>query len=114
MKKLIIFISLIVSFNTLAAVELTNKGKITGYHTGWGSAGVRVTIEGATYTQGGCSTKDGYFTMKETPSSGSFSGYETDIAALLAAYMSGKPVILAIDGCIGNRPKIIGVSIYPN
>lgn len=104
MLKIIPCIILIVfPFAAFAAVE-TPTGKITGYYTGWNQDRVRVTIEGADYTEGGCNLKNGYVTAaSENP------GHATHVSALLAAYIAGKPVRLVIEGCNNDRPKIWGV-----
>ncbi|AJQ96048.1 hypothetical protein [Gynuella sunshinyii] len=105
MKKILFCLVLCISFNA-AAVEKTPIGKITGYYTGWNHDQVRVTIEGADYTEGNCETKDGYVTEDSDNS-----GYKTHISALLAAYMAGKPVGLIVEGCLRGRPKIWGVNM---
>ena len=89
------------------AVDVTSQAKITGYFTGWSGDVVRVTLEGASYTESNCTTKDGYVTM-ETENN----GYKTHTAALLSAYMSNRPVRIVVDGCTANgRPRIVGVYI---
>lgn len=105
MKKIIALMCCFISFNAFAIQE-SPKGQVTGYYTGWGGDSVRVTIEGAAYTEGSCATPDGYLTS-ETDNS----GYKTHTAALLSAYMSGKPVKIVVNGCMFDRPRIWGVSI---
>jgi hypothetical protein len=38
-------------------------------------------------------------------------GYETFQSLAMSAYFAGKQVALTIDGCTGNRPKIISVKV---
>ena len=105
MRYSILVFLLIVSVDVMA-VSFTPKGLVTGYYTGWGGDGVRVTIEGADYSEAGCNVKDGYLTLESDNS-----GYKTHISALLAAYIAQKAVTLTIEGCIGGRPRIWGVSL---
>lgn len=106
MNKILVFpFLLLLSLNAIA-VEESPKGKVTGYYTGWGGDAVRVTIEGASYTEGNCTTKDGYITSELDNT-----GFKTHTSALLAAYMSGKPVKVIVEGCLAGRPRIWGVYI---
>lgn len=98
-------ILLFMASNSFGVVE-SPKGKITGYYTGWAKDLVRVTIEGATYTEGNCPNKDGYVTAEYDNT-----GYKTHTSALLAAYMSGKSVSVLVEGCIEGRPRIWAVYI---
>ena len=45
---------------------------------------------------------------------GSGVNYKTQSAMIMAAYLSGKKVVLGLDGCWWERPKIIAVYIYSN
>ena len=106
MKNRIALLLLLMASYNINATELSPKGVITGYYTGWGSDTVRVTIQGASYNEGNCATPDGYVTAKSDNS-----GYTTHASALLAAYMSGKPVTIVVNGCVSGRPRIWGVYI---
>jgi hypothetical protein len=103
-----IFVVTFLTYITSSAFAVTEspKGKITGYYTGWAKDQVRVTIEGANYTEGNCQFKDGYVTAELDNT-----GYKTHVSALLAAYMSGKSVSITVEGCIEGRPRIWAVSI---
>lgn len=105
MKKTLLILSTILSFNALS-VENSPTGKVTGYYTGWAADQVRVTIAGADYSQGNCPVKDGYVTTLADNS-----GYQAHTSALLAAFMSGKPVSVTVNGCLNDRPRIWGVNI---
>lgn len=107
MKKYVFFILAFVFSNAVFAVEESPKGKITGYFTGWAKDQVRVTIEGASYSEGNCPTQDGYVTLESDNT-----GFKTHTSALLSAYMSGKEVKIIVQGCISNRPRIWGVYIH--
>jgi hypothetical protein len=106
MQKFIIFIVILFSASNAFSVTASAKGKVTGYYTGWAKDEVRVQIEGATYTESNCQVKDGYVTIESDNT-----GYKTHVSALLAAYMSGKPVTIIVEGCIDGRPRIYGVYI---
>ncbi|MCU7829073.1 MAG: hypothetical protein KZQ85_08395 [Candidatus Thiodiazotropha sp. (ex Myrtea sp. 'scaly one' KF741663)] len=107
MAKTVCILMFLVIPNLVFAVDESPRGKVTGYYTGWGADAVRVTIEGATYIEGNCATKDGYMTVESDNT-----GYKTHTSALLSAYMSGKEVKVIVEGCISSRPKIWGVYIY--
>jgi hypothetical protein len=81
-------------------------GVITSYNTGWSADQVRVQTS-ATFVANGCPTTDGYITNPSDP------GNHTHQAALLAAFMGGKPVQLWIQGCFIGRPQIVGVALQP-
>jgi len=107
MKQVMIFVLAVIVSSETWAVEDGPTGIVTGYYTGWGTDQVRVTIEGADYSEGNCPTKDGYIT-KESDNS----GYKTHTSALLSAYLAGVRVKIVVDGCISNRPRIWGVYLY--
>lgn len=106
MNKCIVLLFALVVPNVVLAAELSPKGKITGYYTGWAKDQVRVTIQGAAYTEGNCTAPDGYVTAEFDNT-----GYKTHAATLLAAYLSGKEVRIVVDGCVSNRPRIWGVNL---
>jgi len=106
MQNLIIFIVMLFSASSAFSATASAKGRITGYYTGWAKDEVRVQIEGASYAESNCPVKDGYVTIESDNT-----GYKTHVTALLAAYMSGKPVTIIVEGCIDNRPRIYGVYI---
>jgi hypothetical protein len=106
MKKVITAFILVGLSGVACAVTPSPKGKITGYYTGWATDEIRVTIEGAAYTENNCPHRDGY-SSRESDNS----GYKTHTTALLAAFVSGKPVTIIVDGCINGRPRIFGVNI---
>lgn len=110
-KALFFSLVSIIPFASAQQVVHTGVTTITGYHTGWGQAMVRVTLQGGIYNEfAACTEHDGYVVMPETSYD---NGYETHISALLAAYMAGKKVQLVLSGCALNRPRIIGVSVFP-
>ena len=106
MNRYLLFLFFVSLSSSAFAFEESPKGKITGYYTGWRVDAVRVTLEGTSYTEGNCIHKDGYMTLESDNA-----GYKSHASALLAAYMSGKPVSVILEGCAAGRPKIIGVSI---
>lgn len=105
-NKLFLVLGLVSLSGLAFAVTESPKGKITGFYTGWGKDQVRVTIEGASYTESNCQFKDGYITVESDNS-----GYKTHTSALLAAYMSGKSVSIMVEGCTEGRPRIWAVNI---
>ncbi|HXC44134.1 MAG TPA: hypothetical protein VNY51_11515 [Candidatus Dormibacteraeota bacterium] len=85
----------------------TGIGTITSYQTAWSANQAFVTTTATAINPGGCTLPAG-------------SGYMTDPnnasveqAALLGAFLSGKPVTLYLSGCTQERPLILGVNVSP-
>jgi hypothetical protein len=106
MKKVLVLIIVLFNAANVFSQTASAKGKVIGYYTGWAKDEIRVAIEGATYAEGNCPVRDGYVSIDSDNT-----GYKTHTTALLAAFMSGKPVTIIVNGCIDQRPRIWGVYI---
>ena len=88
------------------AVVYTATGNITSYTNEWLADAVLVSVN-VPYVDLGCQFSDKYETLPSDPAN------HVMEAELLAAFLSGKTVSLALQGCSLTRPRIIGVYINP-
>lgn len=92
------------SSGAASAVDYTQPGDITAFKAGWRENQLRVQLD-APFVQAACTKTDGYMTDKDD------GGADLFHAALMTAITTGRKVILTLDGCAVNRPKIIGVEM---
>lgn len=80
--------------------------RIILFATGFNEDQVRVQLD-APFVPGTCVADDGYIVSPTDPGRG------VHQAALLAAFLSGRPVTLTLDlaDCVADRPRIIGVQM---
>jgi hypothetical protein len=112
MKMIAVFTTLLFTATSMAttanaAVNFTNTGRITFLTSGWAVNSMRVQTDAAFNNPDACPIVDGYIT---DPSDAGTPLYHS---ILLGAFLSGKPISLAISGCAFGRPKIIGVTVTP-
>jgi len=101
---LAVLVSLAFCANRANAQSYVASGTVTTYQTGWSLDAVKVQTT-APFVDLGCGLTDGYYTSPNDP------GNHAHQAALLSAFMAGRPVTLVISGCYGSRPQIIGVNL---
>jgi hypothetical protein len=81
-------------------------GVITQIRTGWVEDSMAVFTETKVPTNTGCPTTDaGYATNPND------AGHKLHHAALLGAYFGAKHVQLVLQGCVYQKPRIIGVYV---
>ncbi len=75
--------------------------------TGWDSEQFGIVTHEPIKNPAGCPTADGYVTDSKQP------GYNTYYAAALTAFVERAKIVVVIaeQGCISSRPKLIGVNI---
>jgi len=89
------------------SVVNTGPGTITTYNTGWTVNQVVVGTTATAINPANCSfgTGAGYATDPNNAS--------VEESALLGAFLSGKKVVLQLQGCSQGRPLILGVVVSP-
>ena len=89
----------------------TQWGTVTVYYTGWSQNAIQVSTTAPYVNPNNCySTDQSYVT---DPSN---AGQQSQQATLLGAFLSGKKVLLWLQGCsyaMGNRAEIVGVGVQP-
>lgn len=90
-----------------SAQASAQSGTITSYITGWSADQVKVETTAPFVNPAGCPDMDGYTTSPSDP------GNHAHQAALLAAFVSGIPVVIWVSNttCYAGRPEIIGVGM---
>lgn len=89
----------------LAAPSHTGWTNITTLSGGWHEAHLRVIVNGPVQNPDQCALADGYIVEAGLP------GAQLLQSMLITAYATGADVLFTIDGCVLNRPKVIGVDI---
>ena len=81
--------------------------QITMIRTGWNAEQFGIVTVAPIVNPAGCPTADGYVTDSMQP------GYQTYYAAALLAFSERATVIVVVaeQGCVANRPKLIGINI---
>lgn len=81
--------------------------QITMIRTGWNSEQFGIVTVAPIVNPANCPTADGYVTDSTQP------GYHTYYAAALLAFAERATVILVVaeQGCVSSRPKLIGLNI---
>jgi len=88
-----------------ATPNTSQTGNILTLAGGWSTADVQVQLGIPFYNPENCTLSDGYITDP------SLSGTQLFNSILLSAYISHIPVNVVIDGCILDKPRIIGVNL---
>jgi len=104
MKKALLGIGGLAVATAAWAWQQTAAGTITWLGSGWNADVIWVQTT-APLLATGCVYNTQYTTDPLPPDR------RAHHAVLLMAQVTGKPVIITIDGCYGNYPKIIGVTI---
>lgn len=73
--------------------------------TGWNSDAFAVVPTDKVANPGKCTTPDGYLSDATQP------GFKVYYAAALLAFAQNARVVVTIDGCLGTRPRLIGINI---
>jgi hypothetical protein len=81
--------------------------QITMIRTGWDAEQFGIVTVAPIQNPAGCPTPDGYVTDSKQ------AGYQTYYAAALLAFAERATVIVVVaeQGCIASRPKLIGINI---
>jgi hypothetical protein len=89
-----------------AAPSYTEWGSVKVLSAGWVQDTMSVTHSAPVVNPSGCSvTNAGYATNPEDP------GHSLFHTMLMAAFLNRKEVQLLIEGCVYNKPRIIGVNV---
>lgn len=83
----------------------TEWGRILSIDTGWTLPYMHLEMSFPVVNPDGCPWA-GFYSIAPD-----MTGYETFQSLAMSAYFAGKQVALTIDGCTGNRPKIISVKV---
>lgn len=81
--------------------------QITMIRTGWNAEQFGIVTVAPIVNPAKCPTEDGYVTNHDQP------GYHTYYAAALLAYAERATVVVVVagEGCVAGRPKLIGINI---
>ncbi|MGR4866954.1 hypothetical protein [Caulobacter sp. LARHSG274] len=79
--------------------------KVNYISGGWVAAHLRVQTAAAFYNPEACPVTDGYMVEASLPGAQLFS------SMLLTAFSTNLEVKLVVDGCVLDRPRIIGVTL---
>jgi hypothetical protein len=81
--------------------------QITMIRTGWNAEQFGIVTVAPIVNPAGCPTPDGYVTDSAQP------GYQTYYSATLLAFAERAKVIVVVaeQGCVAGRPKLIGINI---
>ena len=104
MKKLVLGLAMFALATMAHAWQQTAAGAITWLGSGWNADVIWVQTT-APLLATGCVYNTQYTTDPLSPDR------KVHHAVLLMAQALGKPVIITIEGCYGNYPKIIGVTM---
>lgn len=93
-----------------ASAAPTNSpiGRITFMTVGLNDPLSRVQLDIAFYNPDGCSMTDGYIVDSVIAGSQLFTSF------LMTAFTANRRIYLTVDGCVLNRPRVIGVTMFPN
>ena len=91
---------------TLAQPTETPFGSILSIDAGWGSPYMHFQMSFPAMNPDACAWTGLYTIPPDLP------GYETFQSLAMSAYFAGKQVAFVVDGCTGNRPKIISVRVH--
>jgi hypothetical protein len=105
MKKILFGLGTLMFASTAFAWVQISAGTITALGSGWYFDNVWVTTTGQPLAQLGCVDNAKY---KKDPNLPERKAHH---ATLMLAYAMGKAVVLTIDGCIGDYPRVVGVEI---
>ena len=112
MKKIMLLAPLIVlltliGFSVPAFSQTMTVGTVDMIRTGWDSDTFGIVTKEPIKNPAGCPTADGYVTDKTLP------GYNTYYAAALTAFLDHAQIVVVIanQGCVAGRPKLIGVNL---
>lgn len=83
----------------------TEWGRILSIDTGWTQPYMHMEMSFPVVNPDGCPWS-GLYTIPPD-----ITGYQTFQSLAMSAYFAGKQVAFTIDGCTGNRPKIISVKV---
>lgn len=87
------------------AWQQTGAGTITYLGSGWNADAIFVATTAQQLSGTGCASS-AYYTTDPTSAE-----RKAHHAVLLMAHATGKAVVITVDGCYGNYPRIIGVGI---
>jgi hypothetical protein len=79
--------------------------KVTYIAGGWTAAHVRVQTTATFSNPATCAMTDGYVVEASLP------GAQLFASMLLTAFSTGREVQLVVDGCVLERPRVIGVTL---
>ncbi len=98
---------MLIGFTVPAFSQTQVVGTIEKIRTGWDSDHFGIEMKQPMKNPAGCPTADGYVTHSSLP------GYNTYYAAALTAFLSNVQIVVTIanQGCVANRPKLIGVDL---
>lgn len=100
-------IAVLVSASAASAQTMTGGVNMTMVRTGWNADSFAVVTAAPIVNPAGCPTPDGYISDKTLP------GYETYLAASLAAFAMNTPVVVTVHNsqCFAERPVLIGINL---
>jgi hypothetical protein len=89
------------------AAPVLVQTQITLLRTGWNADQFAIATVAPISNPAGCPSPDGYISDENQP------GYQTMYAAALLAFAERATVVVIVsaDGCIANRPQLIGLDI---
>lgn len=88
--------------SALAVATFTPSGRILQLVGGWNEPNLRIVMEGAFHNPGGCPMTDGYIVAAALPAN------QQITAMAIAAHAQQQKVILTIEGCALDRPRVVG------
>ena len=104
-----LFIAALALFAASGATAQTMTGPVTTtmVRTGWNADSFAVVTAAPIVNPANCPTADGYISDKSLP------GYQTYLAASLAAFSLNTPVVITIynSQCFAQRPVMIGINL---
>jgi len=83
----------------------TQWARVNYIAAGWTAAHVRVQTSATFYNPESCPATDGYMVEASLP------GAQLFASMLLTAFSTNREVKLVLDGCVLERPRIIGVTL---
>ncbi len=95
----------LLSTSAIAAPATTEWGSILSVEAGWGQPYMHLEMSFPAANPEACPWSGLYTIAPDV------AGYETFQSLAMSAYFTGKQVSFTLDGCAGNRPKVIGVRV---
>lgn len=107
MRYVTALLALLAVASAASGQTMTGGVNMTMVRTGWNSDSFAVVTAALILNPARCSTPDGYISEKNLP------GYETYLAATLAAFAMNTPAVVTVHDsqCFADRPVLIGINL---
>jgi hypothetical protein len=99
-------VSILPSNNSLNAVVYSSWGHVLGFDTGWVDDSIALRMDFPLVNPGRCKVIDGGYALDSTEP-----GNHLHQAAIMGAFFNAKPLRVIVQGCVYDKPRIVGVGV---